>query len=317
MKPTHHSFILPPPECSDVKRSGVVPKRRLGGTVEGDCVVCNTRVGRRFLEDPPYTVVECVDCKHVYTFPRPSQADVDKRYQSVGGWISAEDPERAAGAEPRYSFFLSLLKKVIPPPAKLLDVGCSIGRFLAMARDVGYECYGVEPGGDAEYAARFLGADHIHQKLYTEPIEPRCDIVTMFEVMEHIPDPRGTLQTILQQLEPGAWFLGSVPGQAFHRLKVWPRRRFGVQSCLVPLTLDPGNHLHYYSASGMKTILSRAGFETVMSGAAPADYNYLATRHSAFLKRLWSAAARLGELVSDEPLSSNIWFLCRKSIPQR
>jgi SAM-dependent methyltransferase len=312
----HHSFILPSPECSHVNPVGVLQKRKLGSAVEGDCVVCNMRVGRVFSEEPPYTIVECAKCKHIYTFPRPLQADVDERYQGVGGWISAEDPELAAGAESRYSFFLSLLKEVIPPPANLLDVGCSIGRFLELAQKVGYECYGVEPGTDAEHATRSLGAGRIHRKLYREPIYPRCDIVTMFEVLEHIPDPRTTLQTVHRQLKTGAWFLGSVPGQAFHRLKVWPRRRFGVQSCFVPLTLDPGNHLHYYSTSGLKTILSRAGFETVISGAAPADYNYLATSHSASLKRLWSVAARLGGLVSVEPLSTNIWFLCRKSIPQ-
>lgn len=314
MEPVHHSFILPPPGGSAVTADGVAPSGKLGSTVEGDCIVCNTRAGRLFLDEPPYRIVECAACKHIYTFPRPAQTDVDKRYQDVGGWISADDPELAAGAETRYSFFLSLLKKMVPPPANLLDVGCSIGRFLEMAQKVGYECYGVEPGRDAEHATRLLGASRIHRGLYKEPIVPRCDIVTMFEVLEHIPDPRKVLQTVHRQLKTGAWFLGSIPGQAFYRLKVWPRRRFGVQSCFVPLTFDPGNHLHYYSASGLKTILSRAGFEIVVSGAAPADYNYLANRNSALLKKVWSVAARLGGLLIDEPLSTNIWFLCRKGI---
>ena len=82
--------------------------------------------------------MECAKCKRIYTFSRPLQADVDKRYQGVGGWISAVDPKPATGAENRYSFFLSLLKEVIPPPANLLDVGCSIGRFLELAQKVGY-----------------------------------------------------------------------------------------------------------------------------------------------------------------------------------
>ena len=64
---------------------------------------------------------------------------------------------------------------------------------------------------------------------------PRCDIVTMFEVLEHIPDPRPTLQTVHRQLKTGAWFLGSVPGQAFHRLKVWPRGHLEFRAALFPL----------------------------------------------------------------------------------
>jgi SAM-dependent methyltransferase len=287
-------------------------KRVSRTTVQGDCVVCNSKVARRFLEEPPYAVVECEECRHIYTFPRPSQATVDNRYQSVGGWIKAENPELATGADSRYRFFLSLLKRVIPPPATLLDIGCSVGRFLAMARADGYECYGVEPGTDGEHAARLLGAGRIHRRLYREPVEPRCDVVTMLEVMEHIPDPRTTLKTIQMQVKDGGWFLGSVPNQVFSRLKVWPRRRFGVQSTLVPLTLDSGNHLHYFSAPGLQAILHRAGFEVGMSGAAPIDYNYLATAYSAPLKRLWAVVVRLGTLVSDQPLSSNIWFLARK-----
>ena len=121
MKPIHQSLILPPPEGSHVNASRVVPKRKLGSAVEGDCVVCNMRGGMLFLDEPPYTIMECAECKHIYTFPRPSQADVDKRYEGVGGWISSEDPELTAGAETRYSFFLSLLKKVIPPPATTMS----------------------------------------------------------------------------------------------------------------------------------------------------------------------------------------------------
>lgn len=142
--------------------------------------------------------------------------------------------------------------------------------------------------------------------------EPRCDVLTMFEVMEHIPDPRTTLKTIQRQVKDGGWFLGSVPNQAFSRLKVWPRRRFGVHTAFVPLTLVPGNHLHYFSAPGLQAILHRAGFEVFMSGTAPIDYNYLATPYSAMLKRLWAVVVRLGGLISHQPLSSNIWFLARK-----
>lgn len=287
-------------------------KRDSGRTVEGDCVVCNSETARRFLLEPPYTVVECTECRHIYTFPRPSQSAVDNRYHSLGRWIKVENPELETGADSRYRFFLSLLERVIPPPATLLDIGCSVGRFLAMARADGYECYGVEPGTDGEHAAQVLGADRIHRRLYREPVEPQCDVVTMFEVMEHIPDPRMTLKAILMQVRDGGWFLGSVPNQAFSRLKVWPRRRFGVQRALVPLTLDSGNHLHYFSASGLQELLRRAGFQAVMSGAAPIDYNYLATPCSATLKRLWAVVARLGGLISSQPLSSNIWFLARK-----
>ena len=123
-------------------------------------MVCGGRKARPFLAEPPFVIVECLSCGHLYTFPPPAQSAVDAHYATSGGWI-AEDEQRATGADPRYSFFVALLKRKCPPPASLLDVGCSAGRFLRMAAAAGYDCYGVEPGADAERASQALGADRV------------------------------------------------------------------------------------------------------------------------------------------------------------
>ncbi len=279
--------------------------------VEGDCIVCGCRRARPFLAEPPHLIVECLACGHLYTFPPPDQAAVDEHYASFGGWI-AEDERRASGTDPRYSFCVALLQRRHPPPAIVLDVGCSAGRFLRMAAAAGYDCYGVEPGADAERAARVLGADRVFRRLYTAPTGPRCDIITFFEVLEHMPDPRIALRAAAQQLAPGGHLLASLPGQRFSRWKVWPRRRLGIRALLVPLVLGAGNHLHHFSVAGLRRTLHDVGLTVVASGALPPDYNYLANRRSAALKRAWSALAGLGAVLGGEPWSSNIWVLASK-----
>lgn len=153
----------------------------------------------------------------------------------------------------------------------------------------------------------------MYREIYTQPVDRAIDIVSLLEVMEHVPDPRATVLTIASQLRPGGYFLARVPGQAFARLKIWPARRLGIKSFFTPLILGAGNHLHYFSLSGLRTLVQGAGFEVVACGAMPADYAYLATRYSPMLKKCWSFIARIGGLISMEPLFSNIWIICRKS----
>jgi hypothetical protein len=99
---------------------GKYPDRRVVGhsetrLVPGDCVVCSSQAARSFHEECPYRMVECTGCGHIYTFPRPPQAAVDERYRTSGDWISSSNSSLAAGADSRYSFLLTLLKRTVPP----------------------------------------------------------------------------------------------------------------------------------------------------------------------------------------------------------
>jgi hypothetical protein len=134
----------------------------------------------------------------------------------------------------------------------------------------------------------------------------------MFEVLEHIPEPHLTVATIFEQLLPGGYLMGSVPNGQFIRMKVWPRRAVGVRSMIVPLTMDAGNHLNYFSPQGLQTMLERAGFEFLWVMNAPLDFNYTAHRLSPLLKRVWSVLAQTSQVLSGNLIGSNIWFLARR-----
>ena len=81
----------------------------------------------------------------------------------------------------------------------------------------------------------------------------------------------------------------------------------------MPLVLGAGNHLHHFSVAGLKRTLSGVGLSFVAGGAVPPDYNYLANRHAARLKRAWEPIANIGAFLGGEPLSSNIWVLYSKA----
>jgi 2-polyprenyl-3-methyl-5-hydroxy-6-metoxy-1,4-benzoquinol methylase len=128
----------------------------------------------------------------------------------------------------------------------LLDVGCGEGTFLAAASSR-YDVYGVEPDPEAAGRARTLLPERITtgtlSDLPSEP--PNYDVITLFEVLEHVADPLETLVACRKLLGPGGVIVISVPN----------RLRRGADADPVDW---PPNHLTRWTDRAMKAILSRA-----------------------------------------------------------
>lgn len=90
----------------------------------------------------------------------------------------------------------------IPEGAALLDVGSGNNAFIHRARERGIHAYGVEPGDQAAGPLT-----------YSKPLREchfptgHFDVVTIHDVLEHMPDPRGELREIARILKPGGRFL--------------------------------------------------------------------------------------------------------------
>jgi SAM-dependent methyltransferase len=277
------------------------------------CSVCGSERQKFFLQEDRFTVVRCMDCGHLYTSPLPEAAQVEEAYSASGDWIKQADIAVSSGADQRYQRYISAIGGILPPGARVLDIGCSKGRFIYQLQQRGYDCYGVEPSRDAAFAQQLMGADRIWHLSYREPLSIEADLVTMFEVLEHIHEPHITAALVFQQIRPGGYFMGSVPNGAFIRAKVLPRRVFGIHSMIVPLIMDAGNHINYFSASGLRRMLERVGFEFLWVRNAPLDFNYTANRLSPFFKRGWAVLTHICQFTTGSLLGSNIWFLARKS----
>lgn len=276
------------------------------------CSVCGSCHQKHYLEEGLFTVVTCSECGHLYTSPLPDAETIAASYTESANWIKPTDMAVRSGADSRFLKYAAAIERILAPKAKIIEIGCSKGRFLHLLQQRGFECYGVEPSGDAEIASQMLGADRIWHSLYTRLLPVKADAVTMFEALEHIPEPHKTAAMILEQLCPGGYFMGSVPNGTFIRAKVWPRRKLGLRSLVVPLIMDAGNHINYFSPRGIQAMLERAGFEFLWVRNAPLDFNYTANRFSPLLKRLWLTLTLLSATCTGNLLGSNIWFLARK-----
>ena len=98
---------------------------------------------------------------------------------------------------------------------RLLDVGCASGRFLRQMSEIGWTVAGVEFDAAAARKARTVTSEIFEGDPMDAPFAPgRFDVVTAFHVIEHLPDPLGTLRRMLEWLAPGGLVIVEVPNVA-------------------------------------------------------------------------------------------------------
>lgn len=151
----------------------------------------------------------------------------------------------------RYNELLDQFEKY-RKTGKMLDVGCGIGLFLIEAKKRGWEVYGTEFTDRAIEICREKGIQMEQGKLdpawYTEN---SFDVVTSWEVMEHINNPLEEVSNIRQILRPGGLFFFTTPNfNAFERYVL--KSNYNV--------IEYPEHLCYYTKRTMNYLLKNNGF---------------------------------------------------------
>lgn len=152
---------------------------------------------------------------------------------------------------------LDRIEQYVRPPGRLLDFGCGWGFFLGVARERGWEPYGLEPlPGHAVYARAKFGAFVVTDILRDDTFPPDFfDAVTAFQVFEHLPDPAGDLARLHRILKPGGVILIEVPNiETWSVRLLGPRHRHFVQ-----------DHLTFFSARTLTMLLEKHGFQVLCS----------------------------------------------------
>jgi SAM-dependent methyltransferase len=150
------------------------------------------------------------------------------------------------------------------PGSTLLDVGASYGWMVEVGLDLGFDSYGLEPGAAA-------WPHYIHNRMFRRSLEQfaqeadcQFDVVTIWHVLEHLPDPVGTVEYLRRLLKPGGTLVVAVPtrdGWMF-KLALILESIFGNQRLLNELFYFHNANMHYfyYGFEGVKRLLERARF---------------------------------------------------------
>lgn len=207
-------------------------------------------------------ISQCASCGLLFRNPRPTQAEIARSYDTGGTFAEWQDQESARAA--MWERRLELIRR-FQPAGKLLDVGTGDGRFLQPCRDCGYEVTGTEVStAGAAYAQR-NGLD-VKMGQITDidlPAES-FDVITIWHVLEHVPEPGAVLRKVYSLLRPGGFLAVAVPNEENY----FVRRRLGKakSSPFDPLRFGGEIHLTYFRPGTLRATLKCAGFQLMDFG---------------------------------------------------
>lgn len=215
------------------------------------CYICGSSeiedTGYSLRDDETIKVLRCKRCSLVFL---SSFEHINKDFYKDGKMHSGNfDHKRwlEASYDDDMRRFL-MLKKIIKGK-KLLDFGCGAGGFLMMAKDYASKVAGVEK----QDALRVLFKEK-NLDIFDNPdeIHDKFDVITMFHVLEHLPDPKSVIKELLNKLKDDGKLIIEVPNEDDALLSLYACKKFADfthWSC----------HLYSFNRKTLKKLLEDTG----------------------------------------------------------
>jgi len=164
-------------------------------------------------ENTKYYLYECPKCKVQFWLPR---VVVTKEwYEKEGNPYHIRDLAKLKISRGYHKFFLEKYKN-LPQGTRVLDLGCGTGEFLAELSKKGCDVFGLDFDRDAvKIAGQRFGLKNVYAMSFEEFFKkqdlPKFDMITFFEVIEHLPDPLTFISEVKKLLKPSGKVVLSTP----------------------------------------------------------------------------------------------------------
>jgi len=268
----------------------------------------------------------CNQCRSLFQSPRPRVHEFEKFYENSESskyWAEVFFPAVAESRRsriftPRVDYLFDLCEERQFFPESIMDVGAGYGIFLEewhrKAPDA--RLIAVEPSTVLADVCRDKGFEVVPMMIEkVTGLGQVADLVTCFEVLEHVYDPLQFIMTLKQFIRPGGYLLISTLGvDGFDIQVLWEKSK----------SISPPHHINFLSIHGFRMLFERAGIPEIdiktpgkldvdiVRNAASENMGVLAQNR--FLEMLISDHAlseRFQSFLVENNLSSHTWVLAR------
>lgn len=216
-----------------------------------------------------FGLCRCSNCTLLFLSPRPTAKELATLYAQET-FFQAENVTRLARHPVFYGARMQRLERWKPQRGTMLGIGCLEGGFaLGEARKRGWQVLAVEfVQSVADFARQEQGLEVLHAPTWDlSGLQDRKFDAIYSHILEHVPDPRGTLRRCRELLHPDGILMLEVPNQ-FHSLK--DKIKEAVFGLLGSRALphfygeaSPHFHLNYFTPATIRRMLASEGFEVL------------------------------------------------------
>jgi SAM-dependent methyltransferase len=253
-----------------------------GDLIPGECPLCSNQKVKplsfrydfmgRFLYG-----VSCTSCRLVYVHPQPSDSEIEEMYseeyftecdESQGAHgtraymeLASEGKKERENAAKRFD---QNLRKYQEGKGDFLEIGCGPGFFLAELQRLGWATRGLELSQYAvDYARNELGLDVCCDNIKSGAFPDNSfDVVYLGDVLEHLPDPIGSLRQIHAWLKSGGLIVIAVPSTMNLLSAKMGMFLYNKLNRMKTLKIPP-YHLFEYTPTTLPLVLETAGFKAL------------------------------------------------------
>jgi 2-polyprenyl-3-methyl-5-hydroxy-6-metoxy-1,4-benzoquinol methylase len=233
------------------------------------CPICRSEQQSLFLRCQDFTVSkeffeikQCGQCGFKFTSPRPVPADLGRYYKSEE-YVSHSDTKKGV-VNRLYHWVRSytMVKKLqlvlkYSRQGTILDFGCGVGAFLEICKKAKWKVFGIEPDSDARKIAfekSQVEAFPTREGLHDKHPDLKFDAITLWHVLEHIPDLEEWFQFIDLHLEKSGTLFIAVPN-----CSSWDARKFGEFWA----AYDVPRHLWHFTPKDIEALFKNHGYKLI------------------------------------------------------
>jgi SAM-dependent methyltransferase len=230
------------------------------GSAPESCPICGCTGAREWLRAPDrfhgrrdeYTLLRCPDCAVVWLSKPPKPSEMHLHYTDAYDRLISAAGENSPGRWRARNTALSQYKQ----SGSLLDLGCSSGAFLQTLTGKNWDLHGIEMSEEsASKARKKTGAKIFVGDILDAQFQPETfDVITCFDVFEHLYEPRRVMKKVAEWLKPGGVFYVLVPNVDSAEGRVFGSYWHG---------LELPRHLFHYSPSALKNLADSVGLSSL------------------------------------------------------
>lgn len=231
------------------------------------CPACHSKkiykintIPDHFLSKELFGIFECDQCHLLFTNPRPDSENLFRYYQSD------EYLSHTSSKAGLFSFLyrsirtVSIKKKYnlinnYKSGKNILDIGCGTGEFLKFFSDKNWNSCGIEPVKQAREFARKNYHLNVYDESKLNEFDPEYfDVISMWHVLEHVPDLTGRITQIKRLLRQDGILVFALPNieswDALHYKNFWA-------------AWDVPRHLYHFSQSSFNALMNKNNLEII------------------------------------------------------